>query len=367
MPYKDNNSFSPVFIVGAIRSGTTLLRSLLNQHPDVCVDPFEANFLPFWMKSWDAFGDLSNKMIFDKFYKQMMHFGRFQKSLFKNKNPISVDQWYDMCPNYTVSGVFEALLRYDIGADNAVWLNKTPVLANYLNLANHHFPSASFLHIIRDPRDIALSQHYFLMKQYIKTGQYHPSVLQEIWDCSSQNIGQKDMVVSAQQWVDFIKKARKGSLSFRHRYFEVRYEDLLSKPEETLQNVCDFIKIPYRKEMLKLEKTLQPQSDGKVRNKIKKTNFNKYKTGMAHPIIREIEEVVGDVAGDLGYELGTSDVLSRLSRFKILYYKFCGKFNLTQAAVAKLGAIKGIILGIRLAFWQYGKKRTRKRREKSGK
>mgnify|MGYP000529984615 CR=1 FL=1 len=51
----------PLFIVGMPRSGTKLLRDLLNQHPKIHIAEIETHFLPFWFSQWKEFGDLSEK------------------------------------------------------------------------------------------------------------------------------------------------------------------------------------------------------------------------------------------------------------------------------------------------------------------
>src|SRR5687767_5976471 len=53
----DPNSV-PFFVVGAQRSGTTMLRLMLNNHPRLAV-PFESGFIPVFFKRLDAYGDLS--------------------------------------------------------------------------------------------------------------------------------------------------------------------------------------------------------------------------------------------------------------------------------------------------------------------
>ena len=59
----------PLFIVGIPRSGTKLLRGLLDEHPMIGIPPIEIEFLPYWEKRWRDFGDLSDPYMFSKFYK----------------------------------------------------------------------------------------------------------------------------------------------------------------------------------------------------------------------------------------------------------------------------------------------------------
>ena len=58
-----------VFIIGIPRSGTTLLRNLLNRHPAIRLLTNETQFLPYWVSRWNEFGDLSNPEDFLSFYR----------------------------------------------------------------------------------------------------------------------------------------------------------------------------------------------------------------------------------------------------------------------------------------------------------
>ena len=59
----------PLFVVGMPRSGTKLLRGLLNEHSRIGIPLNETEFLPHWLRSWSAFGDLSSRTAFDAFSK----------------------------------------------------------------------------------------------------------------------------------------------------------------------------------------------------------------------------------------------------------------------------------------------------------
>ena len=50
----------PLFLVGMPRSGTKLLRALLNRHPNISIMTNETEFLPYLVSHWESFGDLSD-------------------------------------------------------------------------------------------------------------------------------------------------------------------------------------------------------------------------------------------------------------------------------------------------------------------
>lgn len=105
------------------------------------------------------------------------------------------------------------------------WGEKTPINTLYIEKIQRVFPKAKYLHIVRDPRDVVCS--------YIKAGFY------------------TDKSDALSRWEESIKKAHwlKRNLS-PTQYHEVRYEDLVSNPERELQQICSFLDLTFKAEML---------------------------------------------------------------------------------------------------------------------
>ena len=61
----------PLFVVGMPRSGTKLLRGLLNEHSRIGIPLNETEFLPHWLRSWTERGDLSEPAAFERFYAEV--------------------------------------------------------------------------------------------------------------------------------------------------------------------------------------------------------------------------------------------------------------------------------------------------------
>ncbi len=108
----------PLFIVGAPRSGTKLLRDLVKQHPGIGIPDYETEFLPRWLdrdfdldRDFEAFYDWATRFMY---FKYMADEGRC----------ISLDQWQAASPSPDVRGVFEGLCRHDAGQPEGVWGDK---------------------------------------------------------------------------------------------------------------------------------------------------------------------------------------------------------------------------------------------------
>ena len=109
---------SPVFIIGMPRSGTKLLRELLNSHSRIEIPSGETEFLPYWVSNWSKYGDLSNFQTFRQFYETIIALPYFIY-MKEQSTLIDCEQWYRNCQNFSTAGVFEALIRHDAGISAA--------------------------------------------------------------------------------------------------------------------------------------------------------------------------------------------------------------------------------------------------------
>ncbi|MEM9955318.1 MAG: sulfotransferase [Chloroflexota bacterium] len=222
-----SNSLScdPLIIVSAGRSGTTLLRSMLVMGNDLAMPP-ENDKLPLMMMHYASmqeigWSNLSRTVLshmevstfydmwqldFNAMYAQARALPDEQKSLGR-----LIDLIY---------------LRYaDVHFPNAtVWGDQTPDNMLYFHWFMKVFPKAKYLHVLRDGRDVVSS----LLKM--------PAF---------------EVDTSVERWNQAMQRAIKIKQSLPASQFaEMRYEDLVSNPEQTLQRVCDFAGIPYKPVML---------------------------------------------------------------------------------------------------------------------
>jgi hypothetical protein len=111
------------------------------------------------------------------------------------------------------------------------WGDKTPAYSDHMDVIQRFIPEARFIHLVRDGRDVALSH---------KGLWFGPGSLQE----------------AGAWWASKIQAARKqiGRLNY---YLEIRYEDLVSCPEPTLRQVCDFIALSWNPVMLDYHQTAE--------------------------------------------------------------------------------------------------------------
>lgn len=200
-----NNPITPndngVFIIGSQRSGTTLLRMILNAHPQVCSGE-ETLFLNDFKKFT---GD---------YWSHLSTYG------------ISKDETLEMCRSFFLH--FHHACCYS--EEKPIWIEKTPTYIFTTNFINLLFPSAKFIHLIRDGRDVAAS-------------------FRDIW-------GKQGLYRCLRHWPDTIKQRKIITKSIpANRYLEVFYEDLVSNPREEMQKVCSFLNLSWDESVLTHHKT----------------------------------------------------------------------------------------------------------------
>ena len=209
-------------IVGAPRSGTTLLRYMIDSHPNLAIPP-ETGFLAF--------------------APQLSHPGGVTRdSLFQivTRCPPEAPAWDDYgieaedfrreleaIDPFNLSEGFRAFYRlYARKQKKPRYGEKNPGYCEHIALIERLLPEAHFVHIIRDGRDAALS-------------------LRPLWFAPG-----RDMRTLAQHWRRLVGCGREAG--FRARaYMEVRYEDLVRTPQTVLQTVCEFVALDYDPIMLR--------------------------------------------------------------------------------------------------------------------
>ena len=210
---------TPVFIVGAPRSGTTVLKVVLNRHPELAVCGESRFFIKIYNRR-AAFGDLASTE------NRARAVDAYLATPAPERLGIDRDLLRDRLMSEAVNcrEFFAAMLRtfaLQHGKPHAG--EKTPYHAMYAKILSDWFPEATIIHLIRDPRDSVSS----LMKMP--------------WSVHSA-------AVCAYRWRTIT--AAGSSISDRANYLRLRYEDLAREPEAELRRVCDRIGIGWAPEML---------------------------------------------------------------------------------------------------------------------
>ncbi len=271
-------SFSgPLFIVGMPRSGTKLLRGLLNRHPRIGVPGIETEFLPWLANRFERFDDLRSRARFDAFYAAMLRHSYFRYRR-EHGSLIEAGRWHAACADFSAAGVFEALIRVEVDAPRGsgrIWGDKSPSYIDDLPLLKRLYPAAKVLHIVRDVRDYCLSM---------------------------RNAWGKDMLRAAQRWADGVQKARRDGAALGADYLELRYEDLLERTESEMRRVCAFLGVEFEPQMLSLGRPAENLGDARGATRVVPGNSGKWHA-MAPKTLARVEELAGPALLACGYAL----------------------------------------------------------------
>jgi len=194
---------TPIFLVGAERSGTTLLRLMLDHHPQIAFN-YESEYVVDRISADGHWPDLLS-------YHQYLASHR----IFKDSN-------FQIDPNLDYPSLVNSFLQQKQKRDQKPWIGAT------VHHQFHHlyqiWPQAKFIHLLRDGRDVARSN--------ILMG----------W-AGNFFMGVKHWIIAENLWLKLSHQLKPT------QHITIRYEDLIQAPEKELTQICEFIGVAFDKAM----------------------------------------------------------------------------------------------------------------------
>ena len=307
----------PFFLVGNPRSGTTLLRFVLSSHPRLYV-PSETGFLPFLGYDGDAALTLAQA-------RRVLHrIGRLNREWAGLVD--DVEAFYGCLPDATLAHLLDALYRVKLqaaGSGAARWGDKTPGYALHLPLLACLFPTAQFVHVVRDGRDVALSAG-------------------KKW---GQGRWYMDTYYLLRNWVRHVEQARGAGRGLAPgHYLEVRYEDLVTEPEPAIRVICGFLGEEFHPAMLDhtqlARRQIAPEGHVEVWQPISTASVGRWRSEMSPFWQKAADRIAGPTLAATGYELSgqvapTAAERARLSALAAKYTLIEG----TRQGLTRLGLL----------------------------
>lgn len=259
------DDFAPIFIGGAGRSGTTLLRVILDSHPAISCGP-ELKVIPLVADLW----------------------ARFQGELFPTLAAHHLTQ-----PR--IAEIFATMVRSLLAEGRRVSgkpriAEKSPDNVFYFRHLACLFPESPLVHVVRDGRDVV------------------SSLLRQEWvDPATRKRDPRttDARIAAQYWVTAIQTGRLAAEASRH-YVEVRYEDLVTDPEPTLRQLLFAIGEPFDPSVLEHDRQSHDLAHESSSEQVRAPIHSRPIGAWRERLTPEQQIVVLDVAGPtleaLGYD-----------------------------------------------------------------
>ncbi len=282
------------FIGGATRSGTTLLRLMLDAHPDLAI-PSETHFVPAMIsRCVEGPVEAGELAAIATSHPRWGDFGLEAAEYVARVQALE--------PLTAAEAVREFYRLYADGQGKVRWGDKTPGYIRKTRPIQRVLPEARFIHMIRDGRDVALS-------------------------VMPLNFGPSTVTGAAELWVKRVSLGRKQAKAADH-YAEVFYEELIEQTEPALRQVCDYLDLPFHRAMLDYHQRAGERLAEKARDLKKEDGrtqpaearitshalaseapradrIGRWRREMTEADVAEYERVAGELLAELGYELGS--------------------------------------------------------------
>ncbi len=294
---------APVFVVGSARSGNTMLYHMLlssGHFPIYRTEPVVFDLLI------PRFGDLRSAAVRRKLMRFWLRSRQFRRSgldarQITERVVTSVRNGGDF-----LRAVMDEMAR---AAGYQRWTVWGPDNLLYIPDIKRQIPEALFIHVVRDGRDVALALD---RKKFIRP---FP------WDRNYR------LFVSALHWMWKVQTGRRYARALGPDYMEVRFEDLVLKPSETLEKIGTFIgqTLDYEK-IRKIGAVHRPNTS--FPEELEGRNFSpvgRWKNLLSENQIARLESLTGEPLVELGYPLShprRTDLGFRLRAMRFLYPAF---------------------------------------------
>lgn len=291
----------PIFLLGSHKSGTSLLRSIFDGHPDLFVVPFESHYfqnMSYWVDynyRMQSPSKLDKKEILDRFTGFLKHIDNSDDRM--GDSPIRLDLDIE-----TFREVFQKVdtgmsdrdrfelymdaihrcLNHEPLPQSRRVVEKSVEHAEYAAFLQEMFPKASFVHIIRNPYATAVSLRRYKAKQ----GKFPlANRLFETLYNSYYYLYRNPLIID--------------------NYHVLRYENLVTDSAQEVQRLADFLDLSFRHSMLKPTKEGQSWTGNSISEEKLKgfdaTRVDAWHNEISAMEIRFVNELFPFVLDDFGY------------------------------------------------------------------
>ena len=244
---------APIIVIGGCgSSGTTLLRRMLDRHPEIDCGP-------------------ESTVLLDRLMPVEELAGRFGLPAGE------VEDWQRHAGSQAefVARFLAARLAQN---GKRIWADKTPENIGRFDFVLRHFPSARLVHVIRDGRDVAAS------------------LRRQPWMKLRDRSGPAALARCGAYWAERV--AAGSRLRGHPRYVEIRYEDLVRRPEATLRGLLEFLGLDWSDRLLRAETAAAEAAAGPIFA----SSIGRWRHELSPAEAAALKPVCGPLLRELGYE-----------------------------------------------------------------
>jgi hypothetical protein len=279
-------------VLGVSRSGTTLLKEMLDSHSQLAI-PTESYFVP---QLWDRHNRKFDPQAF------VEDVGRLAR--IKEWGVAPEDVRERLPENATAADGIRAIFRsYAAARGKPRYGDKTPSYMQSLDLLERVFPDAQHVHLVRDGRDAGLS--FLEMRRKPRFNLARP----------------RGIASFASQWKLEVEGARElGRRLGPERYHELRYEDLVREPEAELRRVASFLGLDFEPGMLAYHAGVDASTlqDHPLLAQPPTPGARRWQEQLSPADAQVFEAIAGDTLSALDYERAFPEPTSRARAYAAL-------------------------------------------------
>lgn len=219
----------PIFIIGTERSGTNLLRLILNTHPDIAV-PHPPHIMKLFTPLLHLYGDLTDDRLFKRLIAdvcRMVELHTYPWEITPNREQV----FLEAAGRELICIYFALYDQYLQQSGKKRWCCKSTFMIDHVADILRFYPEARFIFMVRDGRDVAVSAKSSIFNHY------HPFYSAKRWR-REQRLGL--------DWLQTLP---------REQIILLKYEELTEHPQETVARLCTFLSLPFHTSMLEFHRS----------------------------------------------------------------------------------------------------------------
>lgn len=248
-----------VFVVGLSRSGTTLMRHMLDRHPEIAICPenhFMGHLLEFEgvrhkLRRFHPFtvDDNARRAVAFLYDGGLRRASRF-------RSPSRLWTWLErrvpqeemvarfLASDRTEAALFAAIMdTYAEKRGKRIGGEKTPAHLRHVSTLLEWYPGGRIVHLMRDPRAIFTSE---VRRRRVEPGGFPYVVLRRLGPLLTAFV----LLETTLTWAEGARRWRRYRRAHADRYLMVRFEDLVRAPEPKLRAIAAFLGVPFAPAML---------------------------------------------------------------------------------------------------------------------
>ena len=309
----------PLFIVGAPRSGTSLVRNLVRTCEGVYLPPDETQFFPAYFEKVAHGADVNLLVSF--LNRTAFSTNMRRRGIWPSKLELA-GILKDRDPESAIPELMKYLARRELQPSFRLWGDKTPKYVYFLDVFRNAFPNMRVLFVIRDPRDAVLS-------------------MREAWG--------RSLIRSAMAWRD----AAQIALANAHTHgptatMAVHYEALATDPVGIMADIANWLGVKFSAAAVGVY--AGKENWGAVSGAgIVSTSIGRYRKGLSRPDTELVERIAFDEMQSWGYP----PEFAKDSKTPAVFRMQCARFADGLRSLARYVTERGLVDGVSYKLRQF--------------